>query len=70
MSDCELAVVEGVMGYYDGLGGVQVTGSTYDVARTLSIPAVLIVNAKGASLSILATIKAFWSIRKTVRFVR
>ncbi len=64
MSDCELAVVEGVMGYYDGLGGVQVTGSTYDVARTLSIPAVLIVNAKGASLSILATIKGFLEYQK------
>lgn len=64
MSGCELAVVEGVMGYYDGLGGVQVTGSTYDVARTLSMPAVLIVNARGASLSVLATIKGFLEYQK------
>lgn len=59
VSGCDIAVVEGVMGYYDGLGGVQVAGSTYDVARTLSLPAVLLVNARGASLSLLATIKGF-----------
>lgn len=59
VTDCDLAVVEGVMGYYDGLGGVQLAGSTYDVARTLSLPAVLLVNARGASLSLVASIKGF-----------
>lgn len=64
MSDCDLAVVEGVMGYYDGLGGVELRGSTFDVARTLSVPAVLLVPARGASLSILATIKGFLEYQK------
>ena len=63
-ADCDLAVVEGVMGYYDGLGGVSTDGSTYDVARTLSMPSVLIVNSRGASLSVLATIKGFLSFRE------
>ena len=58
-ADCDVAVVEGVMGYYDGLGGIRTEGSTYDVARTLDLPSVLIVNCRGASLSILATIKGF-----------
>lgn len=55
----DVAVVEGVMGYYDGLGGTKVQGSTWDVARTLGIPAVLIVDGRGASLSIVAMIKGF-----------
>ena len=63
-ADCDLAVVEGVMGYYDGLGGVSTDGSTYDVARTLSMPSVLIVNSRGASLSVLAIIKGFLSFRE------
>ena len=66
-ADCEIAVAEGVMGYYDGLGGVRTEGSTYDVARTLAMPSVLIVNSRGASLSILATIKGFLDFRPDSR---
>jgi cobyrinic acid a,c-diamide synthase len=62
--DCDLAVAEGVMGYYDGLGGISTKGSTYEVATTLDLPVVLIVGCKGASLSILATIKGFLEYRK------
>ncbi len=61
---CDLAVVEGVMGYYDGLGGIRTEGSTYDVACTLDLPTVLIVNCQGASLSVLAVIRGFLEYRK------
>lgn len=61
---CDVAVVEGVMGYYDGLGGVRTEGSTYDVACTLDLPAVLIVSGRGASLSVLAVIKGFLEYRQ------
>lgn len=60
----DLAVVEGVMGYYDGLGGTRTEGSTYDVARTLDLPAILIVNCQGASLSVLAVIRGFLEYRR------
>ena len=63
-SDCDVAVAEGVMGYYDGLGGVCTEGSTYEVACTLNMPVVLIVGCKGASLSILAMIKGFLEYRR------
>lgn len=62
-ADCDVAVAEGVMGYYDGLGGVRTEGSTYEVACTLDMPTILIVGCKGASLSILATIKGFLEYR-------
>lgn len=56
-ADC--AVVEGVMGYYDGLGAASVEASTYRVAQTLRAPVVLIVNARGQSVSALATLDGF-----------
>ena len=62
-SGCDVAVAEGVMGYYDGLGGVKTEGSTYEVACTLDMPAVLIVNGRGASLSLLALVKGFLEYR-------
>lgn len=63
-SGCDVAVAEGVMGYYDGLGGVRTEGSTYEVACTLNMPSVLIVGCKGASLSVLAMIKGFLEYRR------
>ena len=57
--DCEISVIEGVMGYYDGLAGISPKASAYDVAKITKTPAVLIVNAKGMSLSAVAFIKGF-----------
>lgn len=47
---CDVAVVEGVMGLYDGVG-VTENASTYDVARATSSPVLLVVDAKGSSLT-------------------
>ncbi len=54
-----LTVIEGVMGYYDGLSMSSSKASAYDAARITKTPVILTVNAKGASLSILAQIKGF-----------
>ena len=58
-ADCDIAVIEGVMGYYDGLAGISVQGSAYDVARVTDTPAVLIVNCRGMSVSIVPQILGF-----------
>ncbi|SHI59460.1 cobyrinate a,c-diamide synthase [Pseudobutyrivibrio xylanivorans] len=55
----DMAVIEGVMGLYDGIGGVETQGSSYDLARALSVPIVLVVDAKGAGRSIIAQLKGF-----------
>ena len=62
MENYDLSIVEGVMGLYDGIGGVEVTGSTYDLARTLNAPVVLIVDGYGMGRSIIAEIKGFLSL--------
>ena len=56
---CDVAVIEGVMGYYDGVGGISTQASAYDVADVTDTPVVLIVNTKGMSLSVFAYIKGF-----------
>lgn len=57
----ETAIIEGVMGYYDGVGMTS-RASSYEVAKTASAPAVLVVNARGAAHSVLATIHGFASL--------
>lgn len=55
----DLAVIEGVMGLYDGVGGIERMGSSYDLAHKLDCPIVLVIDAKGAGKSLLAQIKGF-----------
>lgn len=55
----DLAVVEGVMGYYDGLGGTSLCGSTWQVTQWLGAKAVLVVDCAGMSLSAAAIIRGF-----------
>ena len=56
---CDVTVIEGVMGYYDGLGLTSTRASTYAAARETSSPVVLVVNARGAALSVLASVEGF-----------
>ncbi len=58
-ADCNISVIEGVMGYYDGMGLTNTKASSYEVAKVTNTPTVLVVNAKGASLSVLASIQGF-----------
>ena len=57
--ECDICVVEGVMGFYDGMGMTTTRASSYEVAQATESPVVLIVDAKGTALSVLATIHGF-----------
>lgn len=59
---CDISIIEGVMGYYDGIGLTTTKASTYEVAQATHSPVVLVVNAKGVSLSVLATIQGFLTL--------
>ena len=52
-----VAVIEGVMGLYDGLGGTSSVDSSYDLAEALNASIVLILDAKGAGYSLIPQIK-------------
>ena len=52
----DAVVCEGVMGYYDGVGGTTLQASAWHAARTLGIGTILVIRPKGASLTLAAQI--------------
>ena len=59
MRDSDLAVIEGVMGFFDGISASSSEGSSCDIARITGIPVILVVNCRGMSRSIIPIIKGF-----------
>ena len=57
-------IAEGAMGYFDGLGGTTARASAWEIAHILGMPAVLVVDAQGASLSLMALIRGFLAFEK------
>ena len=60
----DFAVFEGVMGLYDGLGGIREEGSSYHLAEVTKTPIVLVVDAKGMGRSIIPLIAGFLNYDK------
>lgn len=58
-NDGDVSVVEGVMGLYDGLGGISQEASTYHLAKVLKAPVILVVNGHGKGRSMAAEIAGF-----------
>ena len=61
--DSDVAILEGAMGFYDGMGKTT-EASAYDLARTVKAPVVLIINGKGAAVSMAALVKGFKEFRR------
>ena len=55
----EIAVIEGVMGYFDGTGASGMEGSSYELATVLQTPVLLTADVRGMSRSAAAMIKGF-----------
>lgn len=60
----DFAVLEGVMGLFDGLGGVREEGSSYHLAKVTGTPVILAVDAKGMGRSVIPLIAGFLSYDK------
>ena len=61
--DADITITEGVMGFYDGMSLDSVKGSSYDVAQTLGLPVILVINARGAAMTLVATVKGIVEFR-------
>lgn len=61
--DADMTITEGVMGFYDGMALDAVKASSYDVARTLGLPVILVINARGAAMTLAATVKGIAEFR-------
>lgn len=62
--DADITIIEGVMGYYDGLAGASERASTYEAAGITGTPVILVVDGKGASVSLAAMVKGMLDYRK------
>lgn len=63
----DISLLEGVMGFYDGVGGVTTAASSYELARVTNTPVILVVNVRGMSLSVLPVIQGFLQYREESR---
>ncbi|MFQ5445171.1 MAG: cobyrinate a,c-diamide synthase, partial [Nitrospinales bacterium] len=59
MEEDSLAIVEGVMGLYDGAYAKKSTGSTAEIAGLLGLPVILIINGEAMARSAAALVKGF-----------
>ncbi|MEW6270570.1 MAG: cobyrinate a,c-diamide synthase [Thermodesulfobacteriota bacterium] len=57
--DADLAVVEGMMGLFDGVDGASDRGSTAEIAALLGWPVLLVVDASAAARSVAAVVRGF-----------
>ncbi len=64
MPEGGVAVIEGVMGLFDGLGGVREEGSSYHLAQQTGTPIVLVVDAKGMGQSVVPMLAGFLAYDK------
>ena len=64
--DADVCIVEGMMGLFDGYDRER--GSSYEIARVLDIPVVLVVDAKSAAYSMAALLSGFLRFRDDIRF--
>lgn len=66
-ADADIAIVEGVMGLFDGADPASSVGSSAEIARWLRLPVLLVVNSHGVARTLAATVKGFCSFEEGVR---
>ena len=65
-----IAVIEGVMGYFDGTGASGMEASSFDLAQQTDTPVILTLNAKGMSRSVVALLRGLADYEKENRRIR
>lgn len=66
--DADIAVVEGVMGLFDGYSGTSEAGSTAQMAKWLNLPVLLVVDARSMARSAAAIVQGFENFDKGLTF--
>ena len=62
-ADRDINVIEGVMGYYDGMGMTSLRASSYELSLLTDSPVLLVVSARASALSVIALIEGFCRYR-------
>jgi cobyrinic acid a,c-diamide synthase len=66
--DCDIAIIEGVMGLFDGASPTGDEGSTAEIAKWLAAPVMLVVDASGMARSVAAVAQGFAGFDPAVEF--
>ena len=66
-ADADIAVIEGVMGLFDGASGTSERGSTAHIARITGSPVILVVDARSQARSAAALVRGFAEFDPRVR---
>lgn len=64
----DIAIVEGVMGLFDGYSGTSEEGSTAQMAKWTDLPVILVVNAQSMARSAAALVQGFENFDPEIRF--
>ena len=64
MAGKDIAVMEGVMGFYDGIGGASTGASTWHIASVTRTPVILVEDCAASSLTSVARIKGMAGFRE------
>jgi cobyrinic acid a,c-diamide synthase len=67
VTNADIAVIEGVMGLFDGIEPTSDTGSTAEIAKWLGAPVLLVIDASGMSRSVAAMAAGFASFDPDLR---
>jgi len=63
----DLLLAEGMMGFFDGLSGATSQGSSAEIAASLGMPVILVLDGSHTSRSLAATLLGFCSFEKDVK---
>ncbi|WP_027175721.1 MAG: cobyrinate a,c-diamide synthase [Desulfovibrio aminophilus] len=66
--EADLALVEGVMGLFDGLSPTENTGSTAELAALLDLPVILVADARSLARSAAALVQGYVRFDPALRF--
>lgn len=69
LRDVDVALVEGVMGLFDGLGADKDCASSSSIAKQLDLPVILIIDGKSTSTSAAAMVYGFSTFDSDLRIV-
>lgn len=66
--NADIAVIEGVMGLFDGYDGKSEAGSTAQMAKWIGLPIILVVDAKSMARSVAALVQGFEGFDNALSF--